>query len=131
MKRTRPILIAAVLVLALVGAATAVVIAHASSKNATIKVTEKEFYFTLSTRKPHAGLTQLQITNEGNFIHAFAISGPGVNQKVIGIESGKSVVLHVTLRSGGRYLIWCPMPGHSTKGLRTSFTVPGAVDASA
>jgi uncharacterized cupredoxin-like copper-binding protein len=130
MKLTRPIVIAAVIVLALLGAATAVVIAHASSKNATLKVTEKEFHFTLSTNKPHAGQTEVLVTNVGNFIHAFAIAGPGVNQKVIAIESGKSVALHVTLRPG-RYLLWCPMPGHATKGLRASFTVPGAVDATA
>jgi plastocyanin len=129
MKLTRPILLAVVLALAILGAATAVMIAQGGTKKTTITLTEKEFHFTLSTRKVKAGPVSLIIKNKGNFIHAFAISGPGVNRKLLGIESGKSAIVNVTLQSGGRYLIWCPMPGHATKGMRTSLTVAGTAPA--
>jgi uncharacterized cupredoxin-like copper-binding protein len=128
MKLTRPIVLAIVAALALLGAATAVVVAHAGAKKkgpATITVTEKEFHLTLSTHKATAGLVRFVITNRGNSIHAFAISGTGVKlKKIIGIESGKTAVMNVHLVSG-KYLIWCPMPGHATRGMRTSVTLPG------
>jgi uncharacterized cupredoxin-like copper-binding protein len=128
MKLTRPIILAAVLVIALLGAATAVIVAHASStqKTTTINVTEKGFHLGLSSHKAPAGPVRFVIKNTGNYIHAFAIAGPGVKTKpIVGIEPGTTHTMLVTLRSG-RYLIWCTMPGHATNGMRTSITVPGA-----
>ena len=67
----------------------------------TIKVTEKEFHITLSTRKGAVGPVRFVIKNTGKYTHGLAISGPGVKLKKSAlIKPGKSATLAVTLKSG-------------------------------
>ena len=92
----------------------------------TIKVTEKEFHITLSTRTGAVGPVRFVIKNTGKYTHGLAISGPGVKLKKSAlIKPGKSAILAVTLKSG-TYALWCPVPGHAAKGMKTSIKVPGA-----
>jgi len=132
MKLRHPFLIAAVVALAVLGAATAgIVTTPSSATKTTIKVTEKEFHITLSSHKATAGQVRFEIKNTGKYPHGFAISGAGVKlKKIAAIEPGKSAVLLVNVRSG-RYSIWCPMPGHKAKGMLATLTLPGATAAPA
>jgi uncharacterized cupredoxin-like copper-binding protein len=126
MKLTRPLIIAAALAAALAGAALAGVVTHKGATVKTIKVTEKEFHISLSTRKGAAGAVRFTIKNTGKLSHALAISGPGVKLKRTAlIKPGKTASLAVTLKSG-TYTLWCPVPGHAAQGMKTSITVPAA-----
>jgi plastocyanin len=115
-------------VLALAGAATAGVVAHASASKTTIRVTEREFKLGLSTRTTHAGAVRFQIKNTGKYPHALEISGPGVKKKTPLIKPGTSAVLTATLRTGS-YSLWCPVPGHAAQGMKAALTVTGPATA--
>jgi uncharacterized cupredoxin-like copper-binding protein len=126
MKLTRPLIVAVALAAALAGAALAGVVTHKGADVKTIKVTEKEFHITLSTRTGAVGPVRFVIKNTGKYTHGLAISGPGVKLKKSAlIKPGKSAALAVTLKSG-TYALWCPVPGHAAKGMKTSIKVPGA-----
>jgi plastocyanin len=125
MKLNRTTTIAAIVGLALLGAALAGVVAHASASAKTITVKEKEYSLILSTRKSAVGPTRFLVKNTGKLAHAFAIAGPGVKtKKTKTIKPGASATLNVTLRSG-TYTVWCPMPGHAALGMKATVTVPG------
>jgi len=122
MKRKRLFLLAAVPV-ALLGAATAGFVARANSTTTkTISVAEKEFRISLSTHRATAGHVRFVVRNVGKYPHELAVSGADVNKRTAMIGPGKSAVLRVTLRSG-RYSLWCPIPGHSAKGMKATLTV--------
>jgi uncharacterized cupredoxin-like copper-binding protein len=125
MKLNRTITIAAIVGVALLGAALAGVVAHASASAKTITVKEKDYSLILSTRKGAVGPTRFVVKNTGKLAHAFAIAGPGVKtKKTKTIKPGASATLNVTLRSG-TYTVWCPMPGHAALGMKATVTVPG------
>lgn len=112
--------------LALVGAATAGMVAHAGARTKTITVTEKEFRIHLSSTKTAPGTVRFVVENTGTFRHALAIAGPGVKSKRTAlIRPGKSATLTVTL-SPGTYQLWCPVPGHAAQGMKAKLTVTGA-----
>lgn len=109
-------------VLALVGAATAGVVAHASAAKTTVRVTEREFKIGLSVRTAPAGAVRFQVKNTGRYAHALEIAGPGVKKRTPLIRPGKSAVLALTLRAGS-YSLWCPVPGHAAHGMKAAFRV--------
>ena len=116
MKLTRPLIVAAVLAAALAGAALAGVVTHKGADVKTIKVGEKEFHITLSTRRGAAGPARLVIKNTGKYTHGLAISGPGVKLKKSAlVKPGKTTTLAVTLEAG-TYTLWCPVPGPRCQG---------------
>ena len=126
MKLTRPFIVATALAVALAGAAFAGVVAHKGATKTTINVTEREFHISLSTMKASAGHVRFVVKNTGKLAHALAISGPGVKIKRTAlIRPGKTAVLLVTLRPG-RYALWCPVPGHSAHGMKTTLSVLAA-----
>ena len=130
MKPTRPLILVAALALALAGAAVAGVVAHATADAKTVNVTEKEFKITV-TGKPAKGADKFVIKNTGRYAHALSIAGPGIKSKRTPlIKPGKSAVLNLTLESG-TYTIWCPVPGHAAKGMKTSFKIAGAAGGGA
>jgi uncharacterized cupredoxin-like copper-binding protein len=125
MKPTRVHTVAAVLAVALLGAGVAGVVAHASARTTTITVTEKEFKIGLSAKKVAAGPAQFVVHDTGHYPHALAISGPGVKtKKTPTIRPGKTARLRVTL-AAGTYTLWCPIPGHAARGMKTRLTVTG------
>jgi uncharacterized cupredoxin-like copper-binding protein len=115
-------------VLALAGAATAGVVAHASASKTTIRVTEREYKVGLSAKTAPAGVVRFQIKNTGKLTHELEIAGPGVTKKTPMIKPGKSAVLTVTLRAGS-YSLWCPVPGHAAHGMKAALTVTGPATA--
>jgi len=121
----RILLLAAV---AVAGAATAGVVAHASASKTTIRVTEREYKIALSVRKVPEGTSRFQIRNTGHFAHALEIAGPGVKKRTPMIKPGTSAVLTVTLRAGS-YSLWCPVPGHAALGMKSALIVTGTSTA--
>jgi hypothetical protein len=58
---------------------------------------------------------------------ALEITGPGLkNASTPNISPGQSVKLTVTFRSGAKYDIFCPVPGHKMLGMNTNVKVSGA-----
>jgi len=128
MTRSRWLSVLAAFALAVLGATTAVVVADAGVSRplkATITVNEREFKITPSTRKAPVGRVKLVVKNVGSYPHALAIRGAGVNKRTPMIKPGKSAVLVVDLRSGS-YALWCPVPGHAARGMKSSLALPGA-----
>ena len=124
MKLTRSSTIATAFAVALLGAAAAGVVAHASANTKTINVTEREYHISLSG-KGAPGVVKFVVKDTGKLSHALEISGPGVKGKRTPlIEPGKSATLTVTLKAG-TYTLWCPVPGHAALGMKTSLKVSG------
>ena len=125
MRPSRPVLVVAALALVLLGATTAGVVARAGVVKSTITVTEREFRITPSTRKAAKGRVRIVVKNAGKYPHALAIRGAGVNKRTPVIQPGKSAVLLVDLRTGS-YSLWCPVPGHTARGMKAMLSVAGA-----
>ena len=118
----------AAIVLAVAGAALAAVMSHGSANAATaIKVTEREYKITLSTRTAAAGTVTFTVHNTGHVKHALAVSGGGLSgvKKLSPIAPGKSRTLTVQFTKSGTVAVWCPMPGHAALGMKTSLKVSG------
>ena len=94
MRLSRAHALVGLVVLALVGAATAGMVAHAGAGTKTITVTEKEFRIHLSSTKTAPGTVHFVVENTGKFRHALAIAGPGVTSKRTAlIRPGKVTVV--------------------------------------
>jgi uncharacterized cupredoxin-like copper-binding protein len=119
-----------VLVLAVLALAVAGVVAHAGASKSAIRVTEREFKISLSATQVKTGVARFEIKNTGKFPHALAIAGHGVKARTKIIQPGKSAVLLVTLKEGS-YSVWCPVPGHAAKGMKTSLSVTGVAQGGA
>ena len=111
--------------LAVAGAAVAGVVANAGSSKATIRVTEREYKISLSTKQAQSGRVRFEIKNTGKYPHSLSIAGAGVKAKTKLIQPGKSAVLRVDLEHGS-YALWCAVPGHAARGMKAALAVLGA-----
>jgi uncharacterized cupredoxin-like copper-binding protein len=96
--------------------------AHADEKVtllATVKVTAKEFKFTLSAKTAKRGVVAFKVTNIGALQHDFEISG----RKTKLLSHGQSDTLRVTFLRKGTYPYKCTVPGHAAQGLKGVFTI--------
>jgi uncharacterized cupredoxin-like copper-binding protein len=99
-------------------AAIALPIATAGSAT-TVKVTGKEYKFTLSPRSVGHGKVTFKFKNAGKLSHDFKIAGKAT--KII--TKGKSAApLTVRLKKGS-YKYVCTIPGHAEKGMKGTLKV--------
>jgi uncharacterized cupredoxin-like copper-binding protein len=125
MKLSRTTTLGLALGLAVLGAATAGVVAHATGSAKTITVTEREYRIALSATSAPSGPVKLVVKNTGKMPHALAVKGPGLaTKKTALIKPGRSATLTVTL-GAGKFSLWCPVPGHAAKGMKASLRVTG------
>jgi uncharacterized cupredoxin-like copper-binding protein len=122
MKLTRPIQALAILALGVLGAVTAGVVAQASTARTTINVTEREFSIKLSARQVPVGVVQFVIRNSGKYPHALSIKEGAVSKRTPLIKPGKTATLTLTLKKG-TVSVWCPVPGHAARGMKTTLAV--------
>jgi uncharacterized cupredoxin-like copper-binding protein len=115
---------AALLVVAAAGVGLAGMAAIAGTKTARVTVTEVEYKLTLSPGKLAPGKTTLMVVNKGKLAHSLSISGPGLTKRLIAgtIKPGGSRSVTVTLKAGS-YTLWCPVPGHAARGMKTTVKV--------
>lgn len=85
----------------------------------TVKVTAKEFKFTLSAKTAKRGVVVFQVTNVGALQHDFEISG----RKTKLLSHGQSDTLRVTFLRKGTYPYKCTVPGHAAQGMKGVFTI--------
>jgi uncharacterized cupredoxin-like copper-binding protein len=86
---------------------------------ATVKVTAKEFKFTLSAKSAKRGIVVFKVTNIGVIQHNFEING----RKTKLLSHGESDTLRVTLLRKGTYPYKCTQPGHAAQGMNGVFTI--------
>jgi plastocyanin len=111
----RSILVAATATLVLAGGALA---APSAAHATTVKVTAKDFSFTLSTKTVKPGRVTFVIYNDSPALHDFAIAGH--RSRTIGPE--KTTRLTVTLKPG-RYPYTCTVDSHAELGMKGVFRV--------
>jgi len=125
---TRPLLIAAALVAALAGAATAGVVAKSAATVKTVNATVREYHITLSVRHVPAGAVELVVVNRGKLTHHIEIKGPGVTKKTPMLKPGAKAILRFTAKAG-KYTIWCTIPGHAALGMKATLTAGSAASS--
>jgi uncharacterized cupredoxin-like copper-binding protein len=86
---------------------------------ATVKVTAKEFKFTLSAKSAKRGIVVFKVTNIGAIQHNFEING----RKTKLLSHGESDTLRVTFLRKGTYPYKCTQPGHAAQGMKGVFTI--------
>jgi len=85
----------------------------------TVKVTAKEFKFTLSSKSARRGLVIFKVTNTGALQHDFQIKG----QKTKLLSHGQSATLRVTFIKKGNYPYKCTVAGHAAAGMKGVFAI--------
>ncbi|HEY8703585.1 MAG TPA: hypothetical protein VIL98_02435 [Gaiellaceae bacterium] len=121
------IAVGVVVALALAGAAVGALAGRSSVRKTTVRVTEREYRISLSTKSLPAGPVLLVVHNAGRVAHRLSISGPGLSAATTPtIQPGATRSLRVTL-GGGSFKLWCPLGSHAASGMKTSLSVRGAV----
>jgi uncharacterized cupredoxin-like copper-binding protein len=92
---------------------------HTAALLTTVKVTAKEFKFTLSAKTAKRGVVVFKVTNVGAIKHDFEIKG----RKTKLLSHGKSDTLRVTFLRKGRYPYKCTVTGHAAAGMKGVFTI--------
>ena len=84
----------------------------------TVKVTAKEYKFTLSRKSAPHGKVTFKLTNKGKIPHDFSIAG----KKSKSIAAGKTGTLIVTLKKG-KLPYKCTLDSHAKLGMKGVLTV--------
>ena len=88
-------------------------VASAAVRSTTVRVTAKDYSFTLSTKTVKHGKVTFMIKNSGHTAHDFSIAGHTSKQ----IAPGKSTTLTVTLKKG-HYPYKCTIDSHMQLGMK-------------
>ncbi len=113
--------LAAIGALSLMGAAPA-----SASSPTTVKAVETDFHISLSKKTFAPGSYTFVAVNKGKTTHALEITGPGLHDaETPDISPGQSVKLNVVFKSGAKYDVFCPVPGHKMLGMNVNLKVSG------
>ena len=88
-------------------------VAPAAVRSTTVKVTAKDYSFTLSTKTVKHGKVTFVIKNSGHTAHDFSIAGHTSKQ----IQPGKSTTLTVMLKKG-THPYSCTVDSHKQLGMK-------------
>jgi len=113
-------IVSLVAVFAVAAATVFAVVAYAGSKQATVttvKVTIKNFRFTLSKHSAVHGKVKFVVTNKDSTRHDFKIAG----KKTPLLGKNQSKPLTVTLAKGKKYTYICTVLGHAAAGMKGTF----------
>jgi glucose/arabinose dehydrogenase len=84
-----------------------------------VRVTARDFSFTLSRRSAPTGRVRFTVVNRGQFPHDFVIAG----RRTRLLQPVKKAVLTVVFRRAGRFAYRCSVAGHAALGMKGVFTV--------
>jgi uncharacterized cupredoxin-like copper-binding protein len=111
--------LAALGALALTGAAPA-----GASSGTTVKAVETEYHIALSKKTFGPGSYTFVAINKGKVTHALEITGPGLHDaETADLSPGQSAKLNVVFKSGAKYDVFCPVPGHKMLGMNLNLKV--------
>jgi uncharacterized cupredoxin-like copper-binding protein len=88
-------------------------VAPAAVRSTTVRVTAKDYSFSLSTKTVKHGKVTFMIKNSGHTAHDFSIAGHTSKQ----IEPGKSTTLTVMLKKGN-HPYSCTVDSHKELGMK-------------
>ncbi len=88
----------------------------------TVNVTEKEWTIEFVNPTIKGGLVTLVVKNVGAEAHNLVIQGTSLEVAVLNIWPGKSKEVTFDLKPG-TYSVFCSLPGHEWRGMRTIMTV--------
>jgi plastocyanin len=91
---------------------------------ARVQVVAREYSFSLSRLRVHAGTAVIELANFGQDIHDLRVQRIGANH-IAGlgdVAAGKRADLTVKL-APGRYSFWCSVANHRKLGMRTTLIV--------
>jgi uncharacterized cupredoxin-like copper-binding protein len=90
-----------------------------------VQVTEKEWQITLSRASVKPGKVFVEVVNFGTDAHDLFVLGPKKGAKPVKFPqvdpNGRSEK-PLTL-AAGRYTLWCSLPGHRERGMKTTLVV--------
>jgi uncharacterized cupredoxin-like copper-binding protein len=89
-----------------------------ATRSSVVKVTAKEFHFTLSKATVPHGLVVFVVTNRGKLAHDFKIG----TKKTPLLSPGKSSTIRTTLPRGGKKYL-CTVAGHAAAGMKGTLRV--------
>ncbi len=102
-------------VLAVAGFVAAASLAKRPAKAVTtVRVTAREFSYTLSRRSVPPGRVRFVVTNRGTVAHDFAIAG----RRTPYLKPGGRATLDVVFSRSGAYRYRCTVPGHAAAGMK-------------
>ena len=89
----------------------------------TVAVTEVDYRIRLAKREFPPATYTFVVENDGKDVHNLVVSGPRVNNATSAtIGPGETTRLNVGL-VGGKYKLYCSVPGHEDRGMRLEITV--------
>ena len=112
-------IVSLVVVLAVAAMTAFSVVANAGQTRAnvaTVKVTTKNFKFTLSKKSARHGKVKFVVTNKDSIRHDFKIAG----KKTPLLKKGQTKSFTVTLKKK-KYTYICTVPGHAAAGMKGTF----------
>jgi plastocyanin len=113
-------IVSLVAALAVAAATVFAAVAYAAPTQSTatkVKVTIKNFHFTLSKHSARHGKVTFVVTNKDSTKHDFKIAG----KKTPMLKKNQSKSITVTLKKGKKYQYICTVPGHAQLGMKGSF----------
>ena len=102
-----------------------------ATSSTTVKAVETDFHIALSKKTFGPGAYTFVAINKGKTTHALEITGAGLHVSTADISPGQSTKLRVVFKSGGRYDVFCPIPGHKMLGMNVNLKVTGTATAAA
>ena len=92
--------------------------------DATFAVAEKEYKLSpAGARLDRPASVEIHISNEGRKKHALAVEGPHGLQATTPLRPGADAVMTVKLDRPGRYVWFCPVGDHRSRGMRGAIVV--------
>lgn len=88
-----------------------------NAKHTVLTGVETEFSIKPDKTKIPVGFLTLKGVNKGKVTHIFEIEGPGSENETPEIAPGKSASIELTLRTPGKYILYCPIDNHKQKGM--------------
>lgn len=100
--------------------------ASSDSVETIVRVSLREWAIGLSQSTVPAGQIRFEVTNEGQYEHAFEVEGGGIEEETDRLARGATTSLTVNLQPG-TYELYCPVEDthgeHEALGMRTTLVV--------
>jgi uncharacterized cupredoxin-like copper-binding protein len=100
--------------------------APASGAGGQLSLSETEFKITpASPAVAKTGTITITVANNGKVTHALAVQTPAGIVHTGSIAPGATATLTVNASKPGKYVFYCPIPGHRMLGMQGTLTVGG------
>jgi PQQ system protein len=91
---------------------------------ATFAIAEKEYRLSpTGARLDRPANVEIHVSNEGRRMHALAVRAPGGLRSTTPLAPGANAVVTVALDRPGRYVWFCPLGDHESRGMRGAIVV--------